>query len=134
MWAAGLLEKEGGLCTDGPYRYLRHPQYLGSLIAALGFAVMTNVVWGWAILFPMFVALHLMQILAEERYLRRKFGDAHAEYARKVPLLLPRPGREKVERKRVWQLARVLANREQYHVLLTLVLVGLFLLKGQGGW
>jgi hypothetical protein len=134
MWAAGVLEKGGGLCTDGPYRHVRHPQYLGSLVSALGFAVMTNVIWGWAILFPMFVVLYLVQIASEERGLRRTHGEAYGEYVTRVPMLLPRLARVRTARARSWRLARVLANREQYHVLATLTLIVLFFLKGQGGW
>ncbi len=95
---------------------------------------MTNVVWGWGMLFPIFVAVYLMQISTEELALRRRYGEAHARYAHRVPLLLPRLGRGEMKMERTWRLARVLTNREQYHLLTTLMLVGLFVLKAQGGW
>jgi hypothetical protein len=71
---------------------------------------------------------------SEERGLRRRHGDAHADYVSRVPLLLPRLVRDPAGEGRNWRLARVLTNREPYHVVVTLMLVGLFLLKGQGGW
>jgi protein-S-isoprenylcysteine O-methyltransferase Ste14 len=128
-WAAGFLDKGGPLCTDGPYRFLRHPLYLGSLIAALGFVVMMNVIWGWAIILPLFLLLYTVQMLGEERHLRAAYGDAHQRYARAVPILLPLPGRRTETQGRRWELARALRNREQWHVVVTLSLVALFILR-----
>src|SRR5215831_5661848 len=39
IWAAGHLEKSREVTTSGPYRFTRHPLYLGSSIMALGIAV-----------------------------------------------------------------------------------------------
>src|SRR6476620_11935209 len=39
IWAAGHLEKSREVTTSGPYRFTRHPLYLGSSIMALGVAV-----------------------------------------------------------------------------------------------
>ena len=128
LWAAGALEKGGGLCTDGPYRWVRHPLYLGSFVAAFGFCVMMDVIWGWVIVLPLFVALYVAQVMLEERRLRQEFGEAHADYSRRVPLMLPRPPRAGPPG-RAWQLARVLVNREHYHVALTCVLVVMFYLR-----
>ena len=129
VWAAGYLEKGGELCTDGPYRYVRHPLYLGSLLAALGFAVMINAVWGWAAVLPLFLALYGIQVLSEERHLAAKYGATHADFAASVPVLLPRFGRPGEGKGRPWRLSQALANREQYHVVVTLLLAALFFFK-----
>ena len=39
IWAAGHLEKSREVTSSGPYRFTRHPLYLGSSIMALGIAV-----------------------------------------------------------------------------------------------
>ncbi len=129
MWASGFLEKGGKLCVDGPYRYVRHPLYLGSFVAAVGFAVMMNVIWGWVIIVPLFVALYAIQVLDEERNLRSRYGEVHEQYARSVPAVFPIPGRKGIARGRRWTMSRVLANREQWHVLVTLGLAALFYLR-----
>jgi protein-S-isoprenylcysteine O-methyltransferase Ste14 len=129
LWAAGVLEKNRDLCTHGPYRYVRHPLYLGSLLAALGFAVMMNVRWAWLAVLPLFLILYAAQLLAEERLLRQRYGGAHAEYARQVPLLIPLPGRAASGDTSFWRLRRALANREHYHLLFTVLLLVLFYLK-----
>ncbi len=122
-WAAGYLAKGAALCTDGPYRYLRHPLYLGSLLAALGFCIMANVLWAWLVVLPPFLALYTWQTLAEERTLRRLYPDAYPRYAAQVPMLLPRPTRRPPG---PWRLSLALANREHYHAVVTLALAGLF--------
>ena len=134
LWAAGVLEKGGGLCTDGPYRYVRHPLYVGSFLAAVGFCVMMNVVWGWALVLPLFVALYAAQVSLEERRLRAEYGEGYPEYAAVVPKVVPRLRSGGQGGGRRWSLSQVLANREQYHVLVTLVLVGLFYARLYWGW
>jgi protein-S-isoprenylcysteine O-methyltransferase Ste14 len=134
VWASGFLDKSGGLCVAGPYRYVRHPLYLGSLIAALGFVVMMNVIWAWVIILPVFLLLCALQLLAEERHLRSLYGDAHAEFARSVPALVPLPGRKASSHRGQWEMARALQNREHYHVVATLLLAALFFVKWRLGW
>jgi protein-S-isoprenylcysteine O-methyltransferase Ste14 len=129
MWAAGVLLKGGGLCTDGPYGLVRHPLYLGSILAALGFAVMMHTIWAWLVVMPVFVALYAWQVSLEERQLRMQYGEAHQAWARQVPLLFPCPCRRGAAEGGRWELARVRANREHYHLLVTVALVVAFYLK-----
>src|SRR6185503_4337875 len=39
VWAAGHLEKSREVTTSGPYRWTRHPLYVGSSILALGIVI-----------------------------------------------------------------------------------------------
>ncbi len=129
MWAAGVLVKGGGLCTAGPYGLVRHPLYLGSILAALGFAVMMHTVWAWVVVMPVFVALYAWQVSLEERQLRMQYGEAHQAWARQVPLLFPCPCRRGAAEGGRWELARARANREHYHLLVTVALLVAFYLK-----
>ena len=133
VWASGLLDKGGDLCIDGPYRYVRHPLYLGSMLAAVGFAVTMNVIWGWVVVLPLFVLLYTPQVIIEERHLRATYGEAHADYAARVPVLIPWRGRTGQREGRRWTIAQVLQNREHYHVAFTLVVGILFLVKWRIG-
>ncbi len=36
IWAAGHLEKSREVTMSGPYRWVRHPLYVGSVVLALG--------------------------------------------------------------------------------------------------
>lgn len=126
VWAAGLLEKGQRLCTDGPYRMVRHPLYLGSLLGAVGFAVMMHVLWGWVVVLPAFALLYGSQVAEEERHLRTIYGEAYKEFARTVPMVIPLPWRIGEPGGARWSLSQLLKNREHYHVVVTLCLAGLF--------
>lgn len=126
IWAAGVLEKGGDLCTRGPYSWVRHPLYLGSSIGAFGICIMANSLWGWAVILPVFAALYAAQMRYEEQRLREEFSDAHREWARSAPLIVPRLRRGAFG---AWQPRRVLVNREQNHIAVTSLLVLLFYLR-----
>ncbi len=80
-WTLGGLHLPGAaiveghvLVTRGPYRWLRHPAYLGSLTRLFGFALAV----GSATLLALFVAAlpgYLRQMRAEDRLLADAFGN-----------------------------------------------------------
>jgi hypothetical protein len=76
------------LIADGPYRYVRHPIYFGSLLLAIGFGVFQS-----RLGFPLLIALHVIFLYRlidfEEAQLRERYGDAFLAYCRDVPRLLP---------------------------------------------
>jgi protein-S-isoprenylcysteine O-methyltransferase Ste14 len=87
--ASGHVQKNEQLATTGPYAYTRNPLYLGSLILAVGFAISAR---NWLIgagLILFFLAIYLPVIHGEEVFLGEHFPQ-FAEYARRVPRLLPR--------------------------------------------
>ena len=87
--ASGHVRKNEALATSGPYAYTRNPLYLGSLLMGVGFAVAARS-WGVGVaLVAMFLAIYLPVIRDEETFLRQKFSE-FAEYAQRVPRMLPR--------------------------------------------
>jgi len=88
-WAAGHLAKDQRLATSGPYSFTRNPLYLGTLITALGLAGAARSV-GLALLFTALLALvYLPAIELEEQHLTAILSG-YAEFAARVPLLIPR--------------------------------------------
>src|ERR1700683_5623078 len=64
-WATGHVEKNIRLAKSGPYAYVRNPLYLGTLLAAAGFAVASRR-WQLAILFAVvFLLIYLPAIQLE---------------------------------------------------------------------
>ena len=116
LWAAGHVEKSREVTSSGPYRFTRHPLYLGSTLLGLGVAVAANhVLLGLAIVLYLGLTLGAA-IRSEEAHLREKFGDAYDAYAaRRAP-----PS----DRRFSWQ--RAIYNREHHAV--AGVLAGLTLL------
>jgi protein-S-isoprenylcysteine O-methyltransferase Ste14 len=86
------IQREHALETTGWYAVVRHPGYLGALLASWGAAL----AFGSALALPLALAMTLVQIdrvRREERLLAAEFGDAWRDYARRTGALLPRPGR-----------------------------------------
>jgi protein-S-isoprenylcysteine O-methyltransferase Ste14 len=88
--AAGHLHKQEVLTTTGPYAHTRNPLYLGSFILIIGAAIAANSRPSALILFAYFTLFYSVVMRREERELCRHHGDAFREYARAVPLFLPR--------------------------------------------
>ena len=81
LWAAGHLEKSREVTTSGPYRFTRHPLYVGSSIMALGVAVGCRS-WVVAVMVLLYMATTITAaIRSEEAFLRERFGDAYDAYA-----------------------------------------------------
>lgn len=114
-WAAGFLRKHQGLATSGPYARTRNPLYLGSAILAAGFAWAGNSLLGAGLILGYFAIFYAAVMKREERELRRQYGEAFMEYAKKVPLFLPQilPG----EPVGGFSSAQYISNRE-YQALL----------------
>jgi protein-S-isoprenylcysteine O-methyltransferase Ste14 len=88
-WAAGHLAKNERLAISGPYAYVRNPLYLGTLLAALGFALGARRWLLGALFAAVFVLIYLPVVELEEQYLNQLFPD-YAAYAARVPRLFPR--------------------------------------------
>jgi len=88
-WAAGHLEKNLALAQTGPYAFVRNPLYLGTAMAAAGFAIAARR-WEVAALFAaVFVLVYWPVVELEEQHLSDLF-QTFGEYARRVPRLIPR--------------------------------------------
>ena len=88
-WAAGHLAKNQRLAVSGPYAFTRNPLYLGTLITSMGLAVAGRSI-GLALLFAvLFVGVYLPAIELEEQHLNAIL-PGYAEFAARVPLLIPR--------------------------------------------
>lgn len=80
---------EQHLVTAGPYRLIRHPGYLGTLLVWIGGGVATaNWIVAAIITFCMGRAYH-SRLVAEEEMLAVTFGDEYPGYARRTWRLIP---------------------------------------------
>ncbi len=121
IWAAGHLEKGREVTRSGPYRWTRHPLYLGSTLIAVGIAVASGsrVAAGVVALYVLTTIPAAM--LSEEAHLREKFGGDYDAYlsGQAAPML------------RRFSLARARTNREHQTVLGVLIGFALLALKVQ---
>jgi protein-S-isoprenylcysteine O-methyltransferase Ste14 len=70
-----------GLQVTGPYGWIRHPLYLGWMLALFGAARMTGDRFAFAALTSLYL---IVAVPWEERSLRQSFGDDYARYAARV--------------------------------------------------
>ncbi|MFV0512637.1 MAG: methyltransferase family protein [Jhaorihella sp.] len=78
------------IMRDGPYSMCRHPLYLFSTLAVLGFGMMLGSLVLTAALTGL--TFYVLNSVAskEERFLRSEFGAAYDDYAESTPRILPR--------------------------------------------
>ena len=69
---------------QGLYAITRHPQYLGYMFLACGFALMSSL-WVAIVLAVAAMALFYLQAVREERACLARFGDPYRQYLRRVP-------------------------------------------------
>ena len=78
------IQEERGhkVCTSGPYRFVRHPGYLGAIIQSLAVPLLLGSLWS---LVPggLAVLLMIIRTALEDRTLREEL-DGYKEYARRV--------------------------------------------------
>lgn len=80
---------EQKLKTDGIFKTIRHPSYLGLLIIMTGFAIsMNSIISILVIVIPMIIVL-LFRISVEENLLVEAFGNQYIEYKSKTKKLIP---------------------------------------------
>jgi protein-S-isoprenylcysteine O-methyltransferase Ste14 len=121
VWAAGHLEKSREVTRSGPYRWIRHPLYLGSTVIATGVAI-TSLSGVVASIIALYVGTTIpAAMLAEERHLREKFGGAYDSYADHQTAPMPRR----------FSVSRARRNREHRTVAGVMVGFALLALKVQ---
>lgn len=76
--------------TTGVYSIVRHPQYLGGLLAHIGISFMLSA-WYSLLCTPLMILLNYLMARKEEEELVRELGEEYEEYRRRVPMLMPRP-------------------------------------------
>jgi isoprenylcysteine carboxyl methyltransferase (ICMT) family protein YpbQ len=74
---------------SGPYRYVRHPGYLGAVLMWIGFSLTTR---QWLALLGITLAMlmaYTRRISSEETMLVQTLGEPYAAYQRRTARLLP---------------------------------------------
>lgn len=129
LWASGHIRKTQVLATGGPYAFSRNPLYVGSVVLALGVAVASASPWVVLAVTAYFLTFYPAVMREEAGFLAGKFPE-YADWAREVPLFLPRltPGGPRSSR---FDWALVRKNREWRTALALPVLVILLYARGR---
>jgi protein-S-isoprenylcysteine O-methyltransferase Ste14 len=97
-WAEASLEKQFSvyvtiqddhkLVTDGPYRYMRHPRYLGIILFTTGISLVFRS-WLALLLVAALTLVLIWRIRQEEALMHQEFGTDWDSYCRKSWRLIP---------------------------------------------
>jgi protein-S-isoprenylcysteine O-methyltransferase Ste14 len=91
--AAGYIRKNQEVTHAGPYSLVRHPLYLGTLLAWLGFLLLSgDVLLGLQTFWLLVFAVYYPKMVLEEWRLTQRFGAAYMAYQQEVPMMVPRQG------------------------------------------
>jgi len=85
-------QRDGTLATSGPYRVIRHPQYVAFMVIMLGFLLQWPTLLT-LLMFPILVAMYVRLARREEREVAEALGEAWAGYAERTPRWIPGLGR-----------------------------------------
>jgi protein-S-isoprenylcysteine O-methyltransferase Ste14 len=107
VWAAGHLEKSREVTRSGPYRFTRHPLYVGSSVIALGIVIASRSAIVTVVTILYMAATIAAAVHTEEAFLRQAFGADYEEYraARAQPMT------------RRFSWGRAMRNREHRAIL-----------------
>lgn len=72
------------LVTEGIFSHCRNPLYVGNILMLLGVGILSNSILFVGILMPVFLFIYQAIVLAEENFLRNKFGADFNNYCSRV--------------------------------------------------
>jgi protein-S-isoprenylcysteine O-methyltransferase Ste14 len=90
LWRHGRTEDSksymhtNAVADSGPYALVRHPQYLGYMLLAAGFSLLSQH-WLAYLLAAVGVACFYTHAIQEEAYCLKQLGEPYQQYLRRVP-------------------------------------------------
>ena len=78
------FEKSSTLLTHGPYRFSRHPMYLGMMVILLGIAILLGSITPFISVVVFVIVIDRAFIVMEEKMMKETFGNAYGEYKKHV--------------------------------------------------
>lgn len=84
-----IISKKQEIVKSGPYKWIRHPQYIAQLLSDLGagIALASFVVIPVVLLFQ--VPLFILRAQLEEKLLTKRYNEEYKEYKKKTGFIIP---------------------------------------------
>ena len=83
------IDEVSSLATEGPYRVVRHPYYLGDIILIIGLAIGFRSVWGLSGALFLVIPSAINVARLEDKALAEKFGENWKSYAGRTYFMFP---------------------------------------------
>jgi protein-S-isoprenylcysteine O-methyltransferase Ste14 len=81
-------QQNNTVATTGPYKYVRHPQYVAFVAIMLGFLIQWPTILTM-VMFPVLVRMYLWLSKREEQEAIEQFGGEYVEYAARTSRFIP---------------------------------------------
>lgn len=78
------FKPSSSLVTEGPYRFSRHPMYVGFTALLLGLAVVAGTALPLLSVVIAFLLFNARFAIPEERHMQEQFGDEYRDYKSRV--------------------------------------------------
>jgi len=131
LLANGYAIKMDKLTTSGPYAFVRHPLYLGTMLLAIGFVIMLKIYYIGALFIILMAIVYYRTIKKEETMLEVKFKDEYFRYKKKVPAIFPTLFPYRKGEKWPFSFRRLIKNHEYKLFLWVIILMIAFHLKDE---
>jgi protein-S-isoprenylcysteine O-methyltransferase Ste14 len=126
-WASGTIVKNRVLATEGPYRLVRNPLYVGNFLIGLGVGVMGGRPWILVLFLAAFIPVYGALVRKEEKHLLELYGNEFLEYCREVPRFIPDWNRLRFPRA-PYDFQRMFQKHREWQAWLGLYAVTVYLL------
>ncbi len=83
------VQENQNVIDYGPYRFIRHPSYLGLYLTAIGIGIALGSWGGILVIFLLFGFAIGYRIHIEEKFLISKLGDDYIQYMKRTKRLIP---------------------------------------------
>ena len=77
------------LVKIGPYKYIRHPIYLGIILEELAYPLIANAYYSFIFATLICIPFVVIRAWIEEKYSLRRFGEKYLDYRKEVGMLFP---------------------------------------------
>ncbi len=81
------IQENHELVTSGPYRFVRHPIYTGVIVALIGSALVSNLLW--LIICAAFALTFAWRVHVEDSLMAKLFPQAYPAYRARTKALIP---------------------------------------------
>ncbi|MBI3068612.1 MAG: isoprenylcysteine carboxylmethyltransferase family protein [Betaproteobacteria bacterium] len=88
-WVLYRARRHDRLATGGPYRLIRHPQYVAFITIMVAFLIQWPTLVT-LVMFPILAYMYVRLAHREEHEVREQFGEEYARYAARTPAFFPR--------------------------------------------
>lgn len=87
--ATVMLTPDHRLVKSGPYKWVRHPSYLGAFMAIVGCPLFLNAYWAILVAVILMSIAYYLRIGVEEKMLSTYFGRQYQDYKKNTKRIIP---------------------------------------------